>query len=90
MLSTFALQILFTFLSAVVKLQISKRAQLTTDATYSSGSSSKGFDDAQYMFGQLLKETFLNLGPTFVKGWVVMLGKTASSQGGGHLARIAS
>jgi hypothetical protein len=71
-------------------MQIYKRAQLITDATYSSGSSSKGFNDTQYMLGQLLKETFLNLGPTFVKGWVVMLGKTTSRQGGGHLARIAS
>jgi hypothetical protein len=71
-------------------MQIFKRAQLATDSTHSSGSSSKGFDDTQYMVGQLLKETFLNLGPTFIKGWVVMLGKTASRQGGGHLARIAS
>ncbi|OEL35062.1 hypothetical protein BAE44_0003919, partial [Dichanthelium oligosanthes] len=62
-----AIQILFTFVSAVVKMQISKRAQLTTDATYSSGKSSNGFNDTQYMVGQLLKETFLDLGPTFVK-----------------------
>ncbi|AQK75929.1 Protein kinase superfamily protein [Zea mays] len=82
-LASRVIQILFTFLSAVVKMRISKRAQLTTDATYSSGNSGNGFDDTQYMVGQLLKETFLNLGPTFIKGWVVMLGKTASRQGGG-------
>ncbi|XP_062220644.1 uncharacterized protein LOC133920037 [Phragmites australis] len=61
------IQILFAFVSASVKMQISKRAKLTTDATYSSGNSSNGFDASQYMVGQLLKETFLDLGPTFVK-----------------------
>lgn len=66
-LASRVIQILFTFLSAVVKMRISKRAQLTTDATYSSGNSGNGFDDTQYMVGQLLKETFLTLGPTFVK-----------------------
>ncbi|KAL5666677.1 hypothetical protein ACJX0J_026785, partial [Zea mays] len=66
-LASRVIQILFTFLSAVVKMRISKRAQLTTDATYSSGNSGNGFDDTQYMVGQLLKETFLNLGPTFIK-----------------------
>ncbi|WVZ73229.1 hypothetical protein U9M48_021563 [Paspalum notatum var. saurae] len=66
-LASRAIQILFTFLSVVVKTQISKRAQLTTDATYSNGSSSNGFSDTRYMFGRLLKETFIDLGPTFVK-----------------------
>lgn len=66
-LASRAIQILFTFLSAVVKMQISKRARLATDATYSNGNSSNGFSDTQYMVGQILKETFLDLGPTFVK-----------------------
>ncbi|KAK8463434.1 hypothetical protein SEVIR_1G364500v4 [Setaria viridis] len=48
-------------------MQISKRSQLTAEATYSSGNSSNGFDASQYMVGQLLKEMFLDLGPTFVK-----------------------
>jgi predicted unusual protein kinase regulating ubiquinone biosynthesis (AarF/ABC1/UbiB family) len=66
-------QILFAFVSAVAKMQISKRSQLTADATYSSGNSSNGFDASQYTVGQLLKEMFLDLGPTFVKGQIVML-----------------
>ncbi|CAN6279674.1 unnamed protein product [Urochloa humidicola] len=63
------IQILFAFTSAVVKMQISKRSQLTADAnaTYSSGNRSNSFDASQYMVGQLLKEMFLDLGPTFVK-----------------------
>ncbi|CAO2047108.1 unnamed protein product [Urochloa humidicola] len=61
------IQILFAFVSAVVKMQIFKRSQLTADATYSSGNRSNGFDASQYMVGQLLKETFLDLGPTFIK-----------------------
>lgn len=52
-------------------MQISKRTNLITDATYSGNSTgSKGFNASQYMVGQLLKETFLDLGPTFVKGQV--------------------
>uniref|UniRef100_A0A0D9VMD5 Protein kinase domain-containing protein n=1 Tax=Leersia perrieri TaxID=77586 RepID=A0A0D9VMD5_9ORYZ len=62
------IQILFAFVSAAVKMQISKRANLITDSTYDSNSiRSKGFNASQYMVGQLLKETFLDLGPTFVK-----------------------
>lgn len=61
------IQILFAFVSAVVKMQISKRSQLTAEATYSSGNSSNNLDASQYMVGQLLKEMFLDLGPTFVK-----------------------
>ncbi|KAF0933476.1 hypothetical protein E2562_018569 [Oryza meyeriana var. granulata] len=62
------IQIIFAFVSAAVKMQISKRANLITDATYSSNSiRSKGFNASQNMVGQLLKETFLDLGPTFVK-----------------------
>ncbi|CAL5020115.1 unnamed protein product [Urochloa decumbens] len=61
------IQILFTFSSAVVKMQISKRSQLNTDSNYVSGNRSNGLDASQYMVGQLLKETFLDLGPTFVK-----------------------
>ncbi|XP_015689552.2 protein ACTIVITY OF BC1 COMPLEX KINASE 3, chloroplastic [Oryza brachyantha] len=62
------IQIIFAFVSGAVKMQISKRANLITDATNSGNSiRSKGFDASQYMFGQLLKETFLDLGPTFVK-----------------------
>ncbi|CAL5056357.1 unnamed protein product [Urochloa decumbens] len=61
------IQILFTFSSAVVKMQISKRSQLNTDSNYVSGNRSYGLDASQYMVGQLLKETFLDLGPTFVK-----------------------
>ncbi|KAK3159402.1 hypothetical protein QOZ80_2AG0149680 [Eleusine coracana subsp. coracana] len=56
------IQILFAFFSAAVKLQISKRLESAQDATYSSG-----FNASKYMVGQLLKETFLDLGPTFVK-----------------------
>jgi aarF domain-containing kinase len=67
------IQILFAFVSAVAKMQISKRSQLTADATYSSGNSSNGFDASQYTVGQLLKEMFLDLGPTFVKGQIVKL-----------------
>jgi aarF domain-containing kinase len=67
------IQILFAFVSAVAKMQISKRSQLTADATYSSGNSSNGFDASQYTVGQLLKEMFLDLGPTFVKGQIVTL-----------------
>ncbi|KAG8072825.1 hypothetical protein GUJ93_ZPchr0006g44710 [Zizania palustris] len=49
-------------------MQISKRANLITDTTYNSNSiRNKGFNASQYMVGQLLKETFLDLGPTFVK-----------------------
>ncbi|KAL5208797.1 hypothetical protein ABZP36_033232 [Zizania latifolia] len=62
------IQIIFAFVSAAVKMQISKRANLITDAIYSSNSiRSKGFNASQYMVGQLLKDTFLDLGPTFVK-----------------------
>ncbi|XP_052144194.1 uncharacterized protein LOC127763508 isoform X1 [Oryza glaberrima] len=62
------IQIIFAFVSAAVKMQISKRTNLITDATYSGNSTgSKGFNASQYMVGQLLKETFLDLGPTFVK-----------------------
>ncbi|CAN6233024.1 unnamed protein product [Urochloa humidicola] len=61
------IQILFAFVSAVVKMQIFKRSQLTANATYSSGNRSNGFDASQYMVGQLLKEMFLDLGPTFIK-----------------------
>ncbi|KAL6591460.1 hypothetical protein ACP70R_049963 [Stipagrostis hirtigluma subsp. patula] len=61
------IQILFAFVSAAVKLQISKRTKLITDAAYRSGDSSNGFDASQFMVGKLLKETFLDLGPTFVK-----------------------
>lgn len=76
-------QILFAFVSAVVKMQISKRSQLTAEATYSSGNSSNNFDASQYMVGQLLKEMFLDLGPTFVKGRIVMLN---SLQDGSNMA----
>ena len=61
-------QILFAFVSALAKMQISKRSQLNADSTYNSGNSSNGFNASQYMVGQLLKEMFLDLGPTFVKG----------------------
>ncbi|CAL4967527.1 unnamed protein product [Urochloa decumbens] len=61
------IQILFAFASAAVKMQISKRSQLTADSTYISGNRSNGLDASQYMVGQLLKEMFLDLGPTFVK-----------------------
>lgn len=61
------IQILFAFVSAAVKMQISKRVNLITDATYNSSISSKRFNASQYMVGQLLKEMFLDLGPTFVK-----------------------
>ncbi|TVU27799.1 hypothetical protein EJB05_19300 [Eragrostis curvula] len=54
------IQILFAFFSAAVKLQISKRVKLTTNATDNSG-----FNASQYVVGQVLKETFLDLGPTF-------------------------
>lgn len=67
----------------MVKIQISKRSQLTAEATYSSGNSSNGFDASQYMVGQILKEMFLGLGPTFVKGRIVMLN---SLQGGSNMA----
>lgn len=60
-------QILLAFVSAAVKVQISKRMNLTTDATYRSSISNEGFNASQYMVGQLLKDTFLDLGPTFVK-----------------------
>ena len=66
-------QILFAFVSALVKMQISKRSQLNADSTYISGNRSNGFNASQYMVGQLLKEMFLDLGPTFVKGQIVML-----------------
>ncbi|RLN07878.1 hypothetical protein C2845_PM11G22550 [Panicum miliaceum] len=61
------IRILFAFVSAMAKMQISKRSQLTADATYISGNSSNGFNASQYIVGQLLKEMFLDLGPTFVK-----------------------
>lgn len=61
------IQILFAFVSALVKMQISKRSQLNADSTYISGNRSNGFNASQYMVGQLLKEMFLDLGPTFVK-----------------------
>ncbi|KAG2654782.1 hypothetical protein PVAP13_1NG499400 [Panicum virgatum] len=61
------IQILFAFVSALAKMQISKRSQLNADSTYNSGNSSNGFNASQYMVGQLLKEMFLDLGPTFVK-----------------------
>ncbi|CAL4885877.1 unnamed protein product [Urochloa decumbens] len=61
------IQILFAFASAVVKMQISKRSQLNADSNYISGNRSNGLDASQYMVGQLLKEMFLDLGPTFVK-----------------------
>ncbi|XP_047082896.1 uncharacterized protein slr1919-like isoform X2 [Lolium rigidum] len=45
-----------------------KRANLTADATHSSSVSNNGFNPSQqYMVGQLLKDTFIGLGPTFVK-----------------------
>ena len=66
-------QILFAFVSALAKMQISKRSQLNADSTYISGNRSNGFNASQYMVGQLLKEMFLDLGPTFVKGQIVML-----------------
>jgi hypothetical protein len=69
--STFALQILFAFFSAAVRLQISRRFNLATDATYNSG-----FNASQHMVGQLLKGTFLDLGPTFVKGQSVIFYST--------------
>lgn len=49
-----------------------KKASLTTDATHSSSVSNEGFDASQFMVGQLLKDTFLDLGPTFIKGLVFM------------------
>ena len=55
-----------------VKVQMLKRANLTTDATHSSSISNNGFNASQYMVGQLLKDTFLDLGPTFVKGMIVV------------------
>jgi hypothetical protein len=56
-----------------VKVQMFKRANLTTDATHSSSVSNNGFNPSQqYMVGQLLKDTFIDLGPTFVKGLVFM------------------
>ncbi|KAI4982906.1 hypothetical protein ZWY2020_023398 [Hordeum vulgare] len=60
-------QILFAFLVGAVKVQMFKRASLTTDATHSSSVSNEGFDASQFMVGQLLKDTFLDLGPTFIK-----------------------
>ncbi|KAM0826765.1 hypothetical protein ACQ4PT_068652 [Festuca glaucescens] len=60
-------EILFAFLVGAVKVQMFKRANLTTDATHSSSVSNKGFNASQYMVGQLLKDTFIDLGPTFVK-----------------------
>lgn len=65
-------------------MQISKRSQLTADATYSTDSTSNGFDASQYMVGQLLKEMFLDLGPTFVKGRIAML--DSLRQGGNYIA----
>ncbi|VAI62614.1 unnamed protein product [Triticum turgidum subsp. durum] len=61
-------QILFAFLVGVVKVQMFKKASLTADATHSSSVSNEGFDASQFMVGQLLKDTFLDLGPTFIKG----------------------
>jgi hypothetical protein len=55
-----------------VKVQMFKRANLTTDATHSGSVSNNGFNASQYMVGQILKDTFLDLGPTFVKGLVIM------------------
>uniref|UniRef100_A0ACD5Z4V2 Uncharacterized protein n=1 Tax=Avena sativa TaxID=4498 RepID=A0ACD5Z4V2_AVESA len=60
-------QILFAFLVGAVKVQMYKRANLSMDASHSSSLSNKGFNASQYMIGQLLKDTFLDLGPTFVK-----------------------
>ncbi|VAI62613.1 unnamed protein product [Triticum turgidum subsp. durum] len=60
-------QILFAFLVGVVKVQMFKKASLTADATHSSSVSNEGFDASQFMVGQLLKDTFLDLGPTFIK-----------------------
>ncbi|VAI51082.1 unnamed protein product [Triticum turgidum subsp. durum] len=60
-------QILFAFLVGAVKVQMFKKASLTTDATHSTSVSNEGFDASQYMVGQLLKDTFLDLGPTFIK-----------------------
>ncbi|XP_051191858.1 uncharacterized protein [Lolium perenne] len=60
-------EILFAFLVGAVKVQMFKRANLATDATHSSSVSNKGFNASQYMVGQLLKDTFIDLGPTFVK-----------------------
>uniref|UniRef100_M8C1M0 Uncharacterized protein n=1 Tax=Aegilops tauschii TaxID=37682 RepID=M8C1M0_AEGTA len=60
-------QILFAFLVGAAKVQMFKKASLTTDATHSSSVSNEGFDASQYMVGQLLKDTFLDLGPTFIK-----------------------
>ncbi|KAM0882122.1 hypothetical protein ACQ4PT_032567 [Festuca glaucescens] len=61
-------EILFAFLVGAVKVHMFKRANLATDATHSSSVSNKGFNPSQqYMVGQLLKDTFIDLGPTFVK-----------------------
>ncbi|CAM0942834.1 unnamed protein product [Alopecurus aequalis] len=60
-------QILFAFLVGAVKVQMFKRANLTTDATHSSSITNNGFNASQHMVGQLLKDTFIDLGPTFVK-----------------------
>jgi len=42
-----SLQILFALATAAVKMQISKRSQLTADATYRSSNSSNSFDASQ-------------------------------------------
>lgn len=51
-----------------MKLRASKRTVLEPDAR--NAKISTNFDGSKYYMGQLLKETLLYLGPTFIKGIV--------------------
>lgn len=59
------LKIFFAFGSAMVKLRTSK---LLGSKTFGIVNDDVGNSSAGYYMGQLLKESMLNLGPTFIKG----------------------
>lgn len=60
------LKVFFAFASAAIRIRTSGVKKFYM----SSMDKSTGGDVAQYGFGLVLKETMLNLGPTFIKGKV--------------------
>ncbi|KAJ8497613.1 hypothetical protein OPV22_008165 [Ensete ventricosum] len=56
-------EVFLSFVSATIKLQASKISNLNKHRA----NLNDGFDGSQYHIGQIVKESLLNLGPTFVK-----------------------
>ncbi|WOL12957.1 hypothetical protein Cni_G21726 [Canna indica] len=56
-------EVFLSFASAAIKLQTSKTFNLNKH----SDNQNHGADSSQYLIGQLVKESLLNLGPTFIK-----------------------